>query len=144
MTTIVSERHIKTGLKAIVYRICSILAAVAIALIFGAGVEQAASLGAAVLITGSVVYYLHDRVWLLTPWGRDNNGIDNNSRTIIKMIVYRILIYFVSILTVQFTLQQSAEQAAVTSFVILIVNSLLYFAVEKFFGRIEWGKVYKN
>lgn len=138
----VTETHIRTITKTVLYRICSTIMIMAIAKAFGASNGGAAGVGLTVLIMGAATYYLHDRAWLLFGWGR-TDGKDSNARTIAKTIAYRIVILILSIFTSLVFISGSITTAIMYGVTSIPAYMVLYFVMEKIFNAISWGKVAK-
>jgi uncharacterized membrane protein len=137
----VGETHTRTLAKTVAYRIASILLTMAITGLIGGDQGDMAKMGLAALILGSMSYYLHDRVWLLFGWNRDNQGFDSNKRSIVKTIVYRIIVLIMTFATAKLVLTENSNQTAATfAIVMMIANAIMYFVFEKISNVIGWGK----
>jgi uncharacterized membrane protein len=144
MFNFVSETHLRTFVKTVGYRILSILITMAVTSFFGDASTMAA-MGVAAFIFGTASYYLHDRAWLLTGWNRDDQGVDSNKRSIVKTIVYRIIVLIMTFFIAKFVLTGSSNQTAATfAVVMLVVNAVVYFLFEKLCNYISWGKYIKQ
>jgi uncharacterized membrane protein len=64
-----TDRHARSVLKAVSYRLCSITADAVI--LYGLTHSIAFSAGVVALMntSGTVLYYLHERAWAHIPWG---------------------------------------------------------------------------
>jgi uncharacterized membrane protein len=135
-----TETHLRTIAKLVVYRVIVIITLMLMVLAAGGSDAQAGAVGLAVLIVGSIVYYLHDRVWMLFPWARSADANDAKKRSLVKTICYRLIIMVVAFITfkvVGMDNQQSAGLAVIQA----VVNMFFYYAVERVFNRLSWGKV---
>jgi uncharacterized membrane protein len=135
-----TESHLRTVAKLVAYRVIVIVSMMLLVLAFGGSEAQAGAVGLAVLIAGSIVYYLHDRVWMLFPWARSADANDAKKRSVVKTISYRLIIMVVAFVTfkiVGLDNQQSVGLALAQA----AVNMFFYYAVERVFNRISWGKV---
>lgn len=83
---------------------------------------------------------MHDRVWVLIPWGRKSDGKDDWIRSFSKTIAYRIFIFivatFVTMLVMDFSFLRAASLAA-SDFISAMV---LYYIIERLFNPITWGR----
>jgi uncharacterized membrane protein len=142
---IVKETHVRTLTKTILYRILGTLGVMAIAYIMFNSVEVALKIGLAAVVLGSAIYYLHDRLWLLLNWKRNEKGEDSIFRSILKTVLYRILVVIAAALTVKFV-TGSNDNAQIASFVMaqMILNLVIYFILERAFSFIQWGKLLPN
>jgi uncharacterized membrane protein len=135
-----TESHLRTIAKLVVYRVIVIITLMLMVLAAGGSDAQAGAVGLAVLVVGSIVYYLHDRAWMLFPWARSLDANDAKKRSVVKTICYRLIIMVVAFITfkvVGMDNQQSAGLAVIQA----VVNMVFYYAVERVFNRLSWGKV---
>jgi uncharacterized membrane protein len=65
-----SETQTRSVTKTVTWRITGSLATFAIAWIIGGDVGMAGSIAVVQIIANTVLYYLHERLWNLTSWGR--------------------------------------------------------------------------
>jgi len=135
-----TESHLRTIAKLVVYRIIVIISLMLLVKASGGSDAQAGAVGLRVLVVGSIVYYLHDRVWMLFPWARSADANDDKKRSLVKTICYRLIIMVVAFITfkvVGMDNQQSAGLAVIQA----LVNMSFYYIVERVFNRLSWGKV---
>jgi uncharacterized membrane protein len=135
-----TESHLRTVAKLVVYRIIVIVTLMLMVLAVGGSNAQAGAVGLAALIVGSIVYYLHDRVWMLFPWARSADATDAKKRSLAKTICYRLIIVVVAFITFK-VVGLDNQQSVGLSLVQAAVNMFFYYAVERVFNRISWGKV---
>lgn len=135
------ETHLRTIVKAAIYRVMSIVTTVIMTLLFGGSIEQAWSMGLIVLIIGSTHYYLYDRLWLYIPWRRSDEGNDSQVRSIVKAVIYRITAMMSIAITARLVFADSNLIAFLVAFGKFILASITYFVIERVFNLIEWGKV---
>ena len=140
---IVKETHARTLAKTITYRISTIISVMAIAYFIFNDIGIAMGMGAMALFLGTALYYLHDRVWLLLGWNRNDEGKDGLTRSTIKTISYRIITMVAVGLTVKLVTGDDSTAAQVGGFVLaqMLVNLGLFFLVERIFNVIDWGKI---
>ena len=136
------ETHARSIVKAAVYRILAVIAVMLIS-VYGIGSTwaEASQVGAVVIILGTTMYYLHDRLWSKTSFLSDSNGKDKIWRSLVKTAVYRGLVVIAGFLVATFILKASAPAA--TAFVVMqtISNIGLFYIVERVFNRIDWGRI---
>lgn len=135
----VTETQFRSIIKTVTYRLASTFAAMGLALLFGASGRGAGAIGIFVLVFGVFTYYLNERVWLKTGWGRDD-GNDSLRRTIAKTIFYRIFIFFVATCSGYVLVTHEIVSAMYFALTQIPVHLVLYFLIERFFNHIGWGK----
>lgn len=138
---LVKETHARTTVKTVLYRVLSIIAVMLITVAFGASAATAGKVGLVVLIAGTAIYYLHDRVWLWFGWDRNNLGDDTIKRSVAKTIVYRIIVMIVAFITAKVFVTDSNSTALAITISQMAVNLVLYYIIERWFNRIQWGKL---
>jgi len=138
---LVKETQTRTIVKAIIYRFFSVVAIMLLSLLFGASMASAGIVGLIVIVVGTAIYYIHDRLWLLTNWARNNRGIDDVKRSVIKTIIYRAITMVVSYLIAIFVIKSSSSNAVLFAIAQALTNMTFFFIVERVFNFISWGKV---
>jgi uncharacterized membrane protein len=136
-----SETQIRSITKVAIYRVFSICVSVALALYFGGTMTQAALMGAATLINGSIHYYLYERLWLRIKWGRSAEGVDSKLRSFVKAFIYRCTVIIVISITARLIFVDSTVTAFVIGLIKFGVNMITYLGLERIFNSISWGKI---
>lgn len=137
----IRETHARTITKAIIYRILSVIAIMIITLAFGGTIEQAMSVGAVVIVLGTTIYYIHDRIWVRTNWYRSLEGKDNHWRSILKTIIYRLVTMTAAFFIATFILGSSGGAATGFAIAQAVTNMTLFYIVERVFNSINWGRI---
>ena len=93
------------------------------------------------LVTKTVIYYVHERLWNKVNLGRIKNKV-NRLRSLIKAITWRITAsldtFFISyIITGRF------EWATSIAFFEIITKSILYYLHERGWNIVNWGRIYQ-
>lgn len=137
----IHETHVRTVLKAIVYRILSVISIIILSLLFGASQQTAGIMGLVVVVVGTTIYYIHDRIWVKFSWliSKDE-GKDLISRSLIKTIIYRTITTLVGIIIARIVLTDSTGTAIEFAVSQAIVNALLFYLVERVANLIPWGR----
>jgi uncharacterized membrane protein len=139
MSTI-TESHPRTLTKTILYRVLSIISAMVITLILSAGMNAAANVALFMMVVGTAMYYIHDRVWLLFSWDRIG-GQDSSRRSLVKTIVYRLLVVVAMVITARLFVSDDMATDVIWAVSSMIVQLGIYFGLERVFDRVSWGKV---
>ena len=67
----IKETHARTATKAVIYRILSVIAIMLISIFgMGATLAEASQVGAIVVVLGTTIYYIHERLWIKTGFNR--------------------------------------------------------------------------
>jgi uncharacterized membrane protein len=137
----IHETHARTVVKAIIYRVLSVISIIVLSLLFGASQQTAGIMGLVVVVVGTTIYYLHDRVWLKFSWLVSNDsGKDLISRSLLKTIIYRTITTLVGIVIARILLTDSTSTAIGFAVSQALVNALLFFIVERIANLISRGK----
>ena len=142
--SVLKETQTRTIVKAVIYRFFSVVAIMLLSLLFGASTASAGIVGLIVIVVGTAIYYIHDRLWLLTNWARNNSGIDDVKRSVIKTIIYRALTIVVSYLIAIFVIKSNNSNAVIFAVAQAITNMTFFFIVERVFNLISWGKIVQS
>jgi uncharacterized membrane protein len=140
MKNIVSETYTRTAVKAAVYRVFSLTATVLLTLFYGANIIQALSFGIWAFVSGLVIFYAYDRVWLFLSWRRDLQGYDEKTRSVVKAILYRIVVWLVVVASSRVIFTDSNITAMLMASSQFLVNVSIYFCNERIWNIISWGK----
>ena len=136
-----TETHARTLAKAVLYRILSVVAIMLLTIAFGGTVATAGKVGLAVIVLGTTIYYIHERVWIRYGWAR-LEGLDKARRSLVKTVIYRVLTMIAMFIIVKFIVGSSNSTAVAFSIAQAVVNMALFYGMERVFNMISWGKVF--
>lgn len=137
MTT---ETHTRTIAKTVSYRVINTLITFLMTfLLFGVSAALAGSLALAQIILGSLIFYLHDRIWLKSSWATENNN-EGQKRSIVKTITYRFIVLVAGFIVARLIITSSNETAAWWTITSMILSMMFYYIHERIWVRITWGK----
>ena len=137
----IHETHARTVVKAIVYRILSVVSVVLLSLLFGASQQTAGIMGLVVVVVGTTIYYIHDRIWVKNSWlvSKDTSK-DLVSRSLVKTIIYRTITTLVGVAIARILLTDSNTTAIEFAVAQAVINALLFYLVERIANLIPWGR----
>mgnify|MGYP003348729267 CR=1 FL=1 len=138
----IKETHLRTTVKAGVYRITTVTLAIFLTMIFGATLEQALRFGAVAFFIGIATFYCYDRVWLFFGWDRNDEGKDTRLRSGVKAVCYRLLIFLMTVALSRVTFTDSNLTAFMMAFSQFFTNILVFFTLERIWNVVRWGKVF--
>lgn len=138
-----NEVYLRTFSKLITWRVLQINVSFISAYIFTGNYLTGLKFAASALVVNSVIFWLHERFWNSFDWKRHMHKnlkfTESQVRTIGKMITWRILmicsVYLIAFIT---TGSWSASLGIMSS--MIIVNAFIYWAHERTWNRIMWGK----
>ena len=93
------------------------------------------------LVTKTVIYYIHERLWNRINIGRIKEKV-NRLRSLVKAITWRITAsldtFFISyIITGRF------DWATSIAFFEIITKAILYYLHERGWNKVNWGRIYQ-
>jgi len=137
MTT---ETHTRTIAKTISYRVINTLITFLMTfLLFGVSAALAGSLALAQIILGSLIFYLHDRIWLKSSWATEHNN-EGQKRSIVKTITYRFIVLVAGFIVARLIITSSNETAAWWTITSMALSMVFYYIHERIWVKITWGK----
>jgi uncharacterized membrane protein len=137
----IKETHLRTTVKAGVYRVTTTTLAICLTILYGATLSQALTFGAAAFFIGFFTFYLYDRIWLFFGWNRNDRGSDTKLRSIAKAFGYRTCILLMTVALSRATFTDSNITAFLMAGTQFLTNMLVYFLLERIWNRIAWGKI---
>jgi uncharacterized membrane protein len=90
------------------------------------------------LILGTVIFYVHDRLWDMIPWGKKDK-IETQLRIIVRNVTYRIAVSCMHIFNGYYAsgdIWVGVKLAAMSA----VSNSIIYFLHEEGWNFIPWGR----
>jgi uncharacterized membrane protein len=141
MSSQVTETHLRSVVKLSIYKIISMVVSYFLSLAFGANPMQALTMSLVALTIGSLHYYLYERLCLLVPWGRTEDGQETTVRSVVKTIIYRITVVIVIMIVARAVFLDSNWAAFLMASVKFVTHAITYFTMERVFNRIQWGKI---
>ncbi|MFW6016475.1 MAG: DUF2061 domain-containing protein [bacterium] len=135
------ELYSRTFIKGVVYRISHLTSLTIISQLYGASAGQSSLMILTVILVGLIIYYTHDRLWLLFGWDR-NSGNDTVFRSAVKTITYRIITFFATVFLLGMLIMGASFTKSLSfSITDQIIAISLFFIIERIFNAIEWGKI---
>jgi uncharacterized membrane protein len=136
-----TESHARSLTKAILYRILVTISIALLVLSYGATTAQTGAVVLAVIFIGFTVYYIHERLWLLSFWKRSAHAEDRTSRSIVKTITYRAIIMVVAFVSFKIIMGQDDTSTLEMAVAQAVINMGWFYLIERIFNRISWGKI---
>lgn len=134
------ETHKRTIAKTVSYRIGNTFITFLMTfLLFGVSAALAGSLALAQIILGSAIFYLHDRVWLKSLWGTEENT-EVKKRSLVKTISYRLIVLVAGFIVARLIITNSNETAAWWTITSMALSMVFYYIHERIWVNIKWGK----
>jgi uncharacterized membrane protein len=135
------ESKLRTVSKTVVYRILCTIGVGLLSLALGADGATAGLMALVSFVLGTIMYYVHDRVWNKISWRRDAEGKESPLRSLIKTIIYRILVVIVIMLTARLILTEDNNIAVAFAIGQFVINMILYYVVERVANLVQKGRI---
>lgn len=133
-----ADTNIRSLTKAISWRLIGTMDTVAISLLITGELITAFSIGITELVSKTILYYLHERVWNKASWGRSEAG-PTHGRSLLKGISWRILGTTDTILLAYF-FSGTIKAAVSIGGIELVTKITLYYLHERVWAAIPWGR----
>ena len=133
------ELTTRTLVKTISWRTYTTLVGIITAYLLTRNFVISGSIAFSQLVINTILYAIHERVWLKVKWGIHNLS-ESRSRTIFKTVVWRIIMFATATgITYFFTgnLTTSGNFATIQ----LVVNTLLNILHERIWNSIKWQRL---
>ena len=138
-----TEKHPRTIAKVISWRVLLTLSHLVNGFIVSGSWATGLQIAGLAAIINSVLYWGHERGWNYAQWNRKpSDGLmffEGQPRTISKIVTWRILITASNFL-IPFIMTGSWGSAAAFLGIATVVNVALFYAHERIWNRIVWGK----
>lgn len=139
-----NEKHQRTLIKVVTWRILVTLSQFMNALIVTGSVAMGIKIAGWSLVINSMLYWLHERAWNWFEWNKritaDNYFFkDGHPRTASKMITWRVIVNFSNFFIPYFA-TGSWSQAGAFFTITIFVNMTLYYVHERGWNLVRWGK----
>jgi len=92
------------------------------------------------VLTKTVIYYLHERIWNKSNIGRIGDRV-KRTRSLIKAFTWRIMASLDTFL-LSYLITSRFDWATSIAFFEIITKAILYYFHERGWNKIKWGRVY--
>lgn len=138
-----NDTHQRTIAKSVTWRVLLTIVHFINGFIATGSWVTAAAIISITTITNSIYYWLHERGWNYFNWRRelaDKVGFfDKKTRTICKLLTWRVLISTTTFLTVLYV-SGSVQQGLVYISLGILTNMIIFYVHERLWDRLKWGK----
>tara|TARA_Y100000996_G_C22554509_1_gene655013 strand:+ start:1789 stop:2217 length:429 start_codon:yes stop_codon:yes gene_type:complete len=92
------------------------------------------------IITKTVLYYFHERIWNFSHFGRLKHRV-MRSRSLVKAITWRITASLDTFI-ISFFVTGRFDWATSIAILEIITKAIIYYFHERVWNRIGWGRIY--
>jgi len=140
---ILSETRTRTILKVITWRVLLTISHVVNAFVITGSLITGLQIAGMAAVINSILFWLHERIWNIAQWNRKENEqvyTEGQPRTLGKIVTWRIAITL-SNFFIPFLMTGSFGAAAIFTGVATVVNMLIFWAHERVWDKLSFGKI---
>jgi len=135
-----TDSHIRSLIKGITWRITGTIDTMVMAFIVTGHFSAAIKIGLTEVFTKVGLYYLHERLWNVIPFGRINGVGPTHARSITKGVSWRVIGTIDTIMISYFITGHWTNALTIGSFEVFS-KIVLYYLHERVWGKLKWGRV---
>jgi uncharacterized membrane protein len=137
------DTGVRSFFKGISWRILASIDTFLLSLLIFGSYKEAGSIALFEVITKVLLYYLHERLWNVIPFGRLINGKITHIRSIFKSVSWRFFGTLDTIL-LSFFITGVLSGAVKLGGAEVVTKIVLFYIHERIWTGIKWGRVYQN
>ena len=138
-----TEQHPRTIAKVISWRVALTASHIINGFIVTGSWVTGLQIAGLAAVINSVLFWSHERIWNRAQWNRrsqdDLKFVEGQPRTISKILTWRVLIT-ASNFVIPYIITGSFGSAALFGGIATVVNMFIFWAHERLWNRITWGK----
>lgn len=135
-----TDSHFRSVLKGITWRVTGTIDTMMLAFIVTGTVLNAVKIGFTEVFTKIVLYYLHERLWNIIPFGRIHGVGPTHLRSLVKGVSWRVVGTMDTIVISYFITGHWLTAIKIGVFEV-ITKILLFYLHERVWGKIKWGRI---
>jgi uncharacterized membrane protein len=138
-----TDSHLRSAAKGVTWRVTATLDTIFLAFLVTGVMFNAVKIGLIEIITKVGLYYLHERLWNVIPFGRIHGVGPTHARSLVKGISWRIFGTIDTVLIAFFVTGIWTNAIAIGGFE-LITKITLYYLHERAWGKLKWGRIIRK
>lgn len=135
-----TDSHIRSLVKGVTWRITGTIDTMVMAFLVTGQFTAAVKIGLTEVFTKIGLYYLHERLWNVIPYGRIHGVGPTHGRSFTKGVSWRIVGTIDTILISYLITGHWVNALTIGSFEVFS-KIILYYLHERVWGRVKWGRV---
>lgn len=135
-----SDSHVRSVVKGITWRVSATMDTILLAFIVTGAFANAVKIGMVEVFTKIALYYVHERVWNIIPFGRIHGVGPTHARSLVKGVSWRFFGTMDTIIISYFITGVWASAFAIGGLE-LITKVGLYYVHERAWGKVKWGRI---
>lgn len=138
---IMTDSHARSVVKGITWRITGTIDTMIMAFIVTGELNNAIKIGLTEVFTKIILFYLHERLWNIIPFGRIDGVGPTHARSLVKGISWRVVGTMDTILISYLITGHSLKAFKIGGFEVFS-KITLYYLHERIWGKIKWGRIW--
>lgn len=135
-----SDSHVRSVVKGITWRITGTVDTIVLALIVTGTFVNAVKIGLTEVVTKIALYYIHERIWNVIPYGRIHGVGPTHARSLVKGISWRALGTIDTMVISYFITGHWLTAVKIGMFEVFTKIALFYLH-ERVWGKVKWGRI---
>jgi len=138
-----TDSHARSVVKGITWRITGTIDTMIMAFIVTGELENAIKIGLTEVFTKIFLFYLHERLWNIIPFGRIDGVGPTHARSLVKGISWRVVGTMDTIFISYLITGHSLKAFKIGGFEVFS-KITLYYIHERIWGKIKWGRIWST
>lgn len=139
---IMNDSHGRSILKGVTWRITGTIDTIVMAFLVTGQIQNALKIGLTEVFTKIILYYLHERLWNVVPFGRIHGVGPTQTRSLMKGISWRV-IGTIDTITVSYIVTGSFASSITIGGFEVFSKIVLFYLHERIWGKVKWGRIIK-
>ncbi|HLT79524.1 MAG TPA: DUF2061 domain-containing protein [Cyclobacteriaceae bacterium] len=139
-TVYMTDSHLRSVTKGVTWRITATMDTILLAYIVTGTFSTAVKIGLVEVMTKIALYYFHERMWNVIPFGRIHGVGPTHARSLVKGISWRFFGTMDTIVISYIVTGTWVSAFAIGGFE-LITKVIIYYIHERVWGKIKWGRI---
>lgn len=135
-----TDSHVRSVAKGITWRVTASIDTILLAFLVTGVFVNAVKIGVVEVFTKIALYYLHERVWNVIPYGRIHGVGPTHARSLVKGISWRFFGTMDTIVISYFITGMWISAFAIGGLE-LITKIIIYYVHERAWGKVKWGRI---
>lgn len=136
-----TDSHARSVIKGITWRITGTIDTMIMAFIVTGELHNAIKIGLTEIFTKILLFYLHERLWNIIPFGRIDGVGPTPARSLVKGISWRVVGTMDTIFISYLITGHSLKAFRIGGFEVFS-KIALYYIHERIWGKIKWGRIW--
>lgn len=134
------DSNSRSLLKGFSWRTIGTIDTFVVALYYFGDISLAAPIAATEVLTKILLYYLHERLWNVISWGRDDKSGASHARSLVKGINWRF-IGSMDTMIISFLYSGNPWGSFYIGSTELVTKVFLFYIHERIWNSITWGRI---